>query len=235
MLVQLFQNLISNGIKYRRSDEVPRISIFADRSGDTWTFSVRDNGAGIDPKYHDYVFGVFKRLQSGQHAGNRDGTGDLQSRGRPARRPDLDRGERGTRRIGPILTSWEDEMVSHTVRILLAEDNAADVWLIREALKRQLLDHEIENHTTAEDAIEAIRRCGHGDAAVPDLILLDYNLPRGHGGEVLAAAVANPKLAGVPKAILFPPSCSLRKSRACCGWECRALSPSPPACTILRD
>jgi PAS domain S-box-containing protein len=69
MLVQLFQNLISNGIKYRRSEEAPRISIFADRSGDTWTFSVRDNGAGIDPKYREYVFGVFKRLQSGQHAG----------------------------------------------------------------------------------------------------------------------------------------------------------------------
>ena len=69
MLVQLFQNLISNGIKYRRSEEAPRISIFADRSGDTWTFSVRDNGAGIDSKYHEYVFGVFKRLQSGQHAG----------------------------------------------------------------------------------------------------------------------------------------------------------------------
>ncbi len=68
MLVQLFQNLISNGIKYR-SAEPPRISISAERLGEVWTFSVRDNGVGIDARYREYIFGVFKRLQSGQHAG----------------------------------------------------------------------------------------------------------------------------------------------------------------------
>ena len=68
MLVQLFQNLISNGIKYR-SKEPPRISISAESTGKTWTFSVRDNGVGIDPKYHEYVFGVFRRLDGGQHSG----------------------------------------------------------------------------------------------------------------------------------------------------------------------
>ncbi len=68
MLVQLFQNLISNGIKYR-SELAPRIEISAEPTGESWTFDVRDNGAGIDPKYHEYIFGVFKRLQSGQHAG----------------------------------------------------------------------------------------------------------------------------------------------------------------------
>ncbi len=69
MLVQLFQNLISNGIKYRRAEEAPRISISAEPCGDGWTYSVEDNGTGVDPKYREYVFGVFKRLEGGQHAG----------------------------------------------------------------------------------------------------------------------------------------------------------------------
>ncbi len=68
MLVQLFQNLIGNAIKHR-SAAPPKISITAEASGGAWTFSVRDNGAGIESKYRDYVFGVFKRLDAAQPAG----------------------------------------------------------------------------------------------------------------------------------------------------------------------
>jgi two-component system, chemotaxis family, response regulator Rcp1 len=92
--------------------------------------------------------------------------------------------------------------VPHVVRIFLAEDNAADVWLIEEALRRKSIHFEIDNYTTAADAIEAVTRCGLENAPVPDLILLDYNLPSGHGGEVLAAAAQNPYVARVPKAIV---------------------------------
>ena len=49
LLVQLFQNLIGNGIKYR-STESPRIRIFAQRVDGGWTFTVQDNGIGIDPE-----------------------------------------------------------------------------------------------------------------------------------------------------------------------------------------
>jgi hypothetical protein len=67
-LVQLFQNLISNAIKYR-SEEPPVIRISAREGENYWIFSVRDNGIGIDPKYFDYIFGVFRRLHGSQKSG----------------------------------------------------------------------------------------------------------------------------------------------------------------------
>jgi PAS domain S-box-containing protein len=69
-LVQLFQNLISNAIKYR-SAAPPVIRISAEENQDGWIFSVQDNGIGIDPKYRDYIFGVFRRL----HGSDKSGTG----------------------------------------------------------------------------------------------------------------------------------------------------------------
>jgi light-regulated signal transduction histidine kinase (bacteriophytochrome) len=63
-LTELFQNLISNAIKYR-SNEPPLIEISAQRSdGDFWTFSVADNGIGIAPEHTKQIFGLFKRLHS---------------------------------------------------------------------------------------------------------------------------------------------------------------------------
>jgi len=61
-LVQLFQNLVSNAIKYQ-GPGVPRVHVSSTLGPDTkWTFSVRDNGIGIDPKYLEKIFGMFQRL-----------------------------------------------------------------------------------------------------------------------------------------------------------------------------
>jgi two-component system CheB/CheR fusion protein len=68
MLTQLFQNLVSNSIKYR-SDEKPRIHISAERDADGWVFAVRDNGIGIDPQDASRIFGMFKRLHGKEIAG----------------------------------------------------------------------------------------------------------------------------------------------------------------------
>jgi len=60
-LVQLMQNLIGNGLKYH-GDKSPSVHVSAKRNGSEWTVSVRDNGIGIDPKYHERIFEIFKRL-----------------------------------------------------------------------------------------------------------------------------------------------------------------------------
>jgi PAS domain S-box-containing protein len=69
-MVQLFQNLVGNAIKYRRPDP-PRIHVAAERRETDWLFSVEDNGIGIKPEYAQQVFGIFKRL----HGHNYPGTG----------------------------------------------------------------------------------------------------------------------------------------------------------------
>jgi light-regulated signal transduction histidine kinase (bacteriophytochrome) len=60
-LQQLFQNLISNAIKYR-SAEAPQVRISARAANGYWCFSVKDNGIGISPQYVGSVFRLFKRL-----------------------------------------------------------------------------------------------------------------------------------------------------------------------------
>jgi PAS domain S-box-containing protein len=64
-LQQVFQNLIANALKYR-SEAAPQIHVSAAVQGTGWRFSVRDNGIGIDPKYKEKIFGVFKRLHQDQ-------------------------------------------------------------------------------------------------------------------------------------------------------------------------
>lgn len=68
LLLQLFQNLIGNAIKYR-SAEPPRVHVSAEKRNGDWVFCVEDNGIGIEPKYLEYIFGVFKRLHARQYSG----------------------------------------------------------------------------------------------------------------------------------------------------------------------
>jgi light-regulated signal transduction histidine kinase (bacteriophytochrome) len=60
-LVQLFQNLLGNAIKFR-GDKPPLINIGAERLGDDWLFRIQDNGIGIEPQYVERIFLIFQRL-----------------------------------------------------------------------------------------------------------------------------------------------------------------------------
>jgi len=60
-LYQLLQNLLRNAIKFHGNDPL-RIDIRAEKKGEAWVISIRDNGIGIDPKYSDKIFNVFYRL-----------------------------------------------------------------------------------------------------------------------------------------------------------------------------
>jgi signal transduction histidine kinase len=62
-LVQLFFNLIGNAIKYR-SDQVPLVTVTAERTNGEWQFKVEDNGIGLDMQHADKIFALFQRLHS---------------------------------------------------------------------------------------------------------------------------------------------------------------------------
>jgi hypothetical protein len=68
MLTQLFQNLISNSIKYK-DQEAPRIHVSAERDAEGWRFAVRDNGIGVDPQDAGRIFGMFRRLHGNEIPG----------------------------------------------------------------------------------------------------------------------------------------------------------------------
>jgi PAS domain S-box-containing protein len=69
---QLFQNLISNSLKFRKPNEIPVIDLWAEDDKDFWKFTIRDNGIGINKKHWDRIFVIFQRL----HLKNEyDGTG----------------------------------------------------------------------------------------------------------------------------------------------------------------
>jgi light-regulated signal transduction histidine kinase (bacteriophytochrome) len=68
---QLFQNLISNAIKFQRKDSKPELRISSVETNGKWKFSVKDNGIGIDRSHFERIFDIFQRLHtSGEYEGS---------------------------------------------------------------------------------------------------------------------------------------------------------------------
>jgi two-component system, chemotaxis family, response regulator Rcp1 len=88
-------------------------------------------------------------------------------------------------------------------RILVAEDNPADVYLLREAFSLEGQDVELVVVTDGEQALEFVQRQGaFSTAPIPDLIVLDLNLPKSDGSDVLRCIRQTEVYAGVPVVVL---------------------------------
>lgn len=92
----VFQNLLSNSLKYRPADLAPKIDVSARRDGAHWVISVEDNGIGFEPQYAQRIFGLFKRLHKDEFSGTGLGLaicqriverygGRIRAEGRPGR------------------------------------------------------------------------------------------------------------------------------------------------------
>jgi two-component system, chemotaxis family, response regulator Rcp1 len=89
------------------------------------------------------------------------------------------------------------------IEILLVEDNPGDVRLTREVLKEGRIHNTLNVVGDGAEALDFLRRRGaHADAKPQDLILLDLNLPKMNGREVLAAIKEDPDLKHVPVVVL---------------------------------
>jgi len=89
------------------------------------------------------------------------------------------------------------------VEILLAEDNPGDVMLTKKALEEGKLANNLHVTTDGVDALEFLRQDGeYADAPRPDLVLLDLNMPRKDGEDVLEAMQADESLRRIPVVVL---------------------------------
>jgi PAS domain S-box-containing protein len=68
-MAHVFQNLISNALKYRKKESPPEIHITAERVGNEWIVSVKDHGIGFEQRYAERIFGLFKRLHKAEYPG----------------------------------------------------------------------------------------------------------------------------------------------------------------------
>ena len=98
------------------------------------------------------------------------------------------------------MISWQNE---RPCRVLLIEDNQGDVFLVREALRQAGLESEITTLSDGAEALGYVSSIGsRADAKQPDIILLDLNLPRNDGREILEAVRGTRYMKDVPVIVM---------------------------------
>jgi len=89
------------------------------------------------------------------------------------------------------------------INILICEDNLGDVYIIKNALENSTSNYDLHHVDNGESALNYLQKIGeYQNASRPDLILLDLNLPKKHGFEVLQEIKTNPDFKTIPVIIL---------------------------------
>ncbi|MBX9572619.1 MAG: response regulator [Candidatus Obscuribacterales bacterium] len=203
LMVQLMQNLISNGIKYRVASRKPHITIQVEQNLGRWMFSIRDNGIGIDPKYSATIFDMFARLHSkSEYPGTGMGLaickkiveshgGNIWVESKP--------GEGSIFMFTlPTIKKARRAKMKDGIQILLVEDTPSDVRLTQEALKRSDLKYDLNVCNDGVEAMEYLENLKNAGSHLPDIILLDLNMPKKNGHQVLEEIKADPVLRPIP-------------------------------------
>jgi len=208
-LMQVLLNLLSNAVKFNRSGGDVQLRARADRAHRWVELDIIDCGAGLSADQQRSLFQPFNRL--GAETSGVAGTGLGLTISRQLVEAMGGRIElRSTPAIGTCVTlalplvaapgvSRAPRAVASTtpapgrpLRVLYVEDNPINVLLVREALARHATRFELEVAVDGEQGLAAL------EAARPDLVLLDINLPGMSGHEVLDRLRADPRFADLP-------------------------------------
>ena len=214
-LTQLFQNLLSNAI--RHCDKAARIHVGAQEKDDHWQISVQDNGPGVASEHLEMIFAPFKRLSHDRGARSGLGLGLAINRkiveshdGRiwcestpgsgacfyfSLPRADIKDAQSGSSNVtAPAADGKAPENGHVTARVLMVDDNEADLVLNRIMLIDTV--HLRCDVLTARDGGEALtclnQAASEGNPV--DLVLLDINMPRMNGFELLAQMRDDPSV-----------------------------------------
>lgn len=206
-VIQLFQNLISNSLKFR-SERPLVVTVDSKLTMGNWIFSFKDNGIGIEPQYAGNIFDMFSRIHSKEtYPGTGMGLaickriitthgGSIWVESEPGK---------GCRFLFtlPSVNNIRNMNMKNKIEILLVEDTPSDVRLTQEALKESDIDYSLVIKNDGAEAMEYLYSLKNVEKiTLPDLILLDLNMPKMTGHQVLEAIKADSILRSIPVILL---------------------------------